>query len=136
MKWSVQQYLEAGGQQGLFTERSLESVVHWPSWPHGEPVQALLQPVTSIGLATAEVTMLSSGCCIRNNYMSLQQTFQGSWEKSLAPRGSPNSQLHKSKTESIDAFDADWYKTGITCLGNASVSPGHAVWLLVFRAYL
>lgn len=81
MKWSVQQYLEAGGQQGLFTERSLESVVHWPSWPHGEPVQALLQPVTSIGLATAEVTMLSSGCCIRNNYMSLQQTFQGSWEK-------------------------------------------------------
>lgn len=39
--------------------------------------------VRSIGLATAQVTVLSSGCCIRNNYMSLQQTFVGSWEKAL-----------------------------------------------------
>lgn len=43
--------------------------------------------------------------------------------ESLAAQGSPDSQLYKSETEGIDAFDADWYKAGITCLGNASVSP-------------
>lgn len=43
--------------------------------------------------------------------------------ESLRPRGSPDSQLYKSETESIDAFDADWYRAGITCLANASVSP-------------
>lgn len=32
---------------------------------------------------TAQVTVLSSGCCIRNNNVSLQQTFVGSWEKAL-----------------------------------------------------
>ena len=47
--------------------------------------------------------------------------------ESLVPRGNPDSQLYRSKTESIDAFDADWYKAGITCLGNASVSPGACI---------
>lgn len=55
--------------------------------------------------------------------MSLQQIISRLPGESLARRGSPDSQLYKSKTESIDAFDADWYKAGITCLGNASVSP-------------
>lgn len=41
----------------------------------------------------------------------------------MAPRGRPNSQLYKSKTDSIDVSDADWYRAGITCLGSASLSP-------------
>lgn len=55
--------------------------------------------------------------------MSLPQIILRLLGESLGPRGSPDSQLYKSRTENIDAFDADWYKAGITHLGNASASP-------------
>lgn len=74
--------------------------------------------------------------------MSLQQICSGLLGESLAPQGGPHSQLCKSKTESTDAFDADWYKAGIICLGNAGTSPRadsmavHAQSLFVFSISL
>lgn len=68
----------------------------------------------------AEVAVLSSGCCIRNKWMILQQIISRLLRKILTLQGC----LCKPKAGSIDAFVLhDRCRAGITCLGNAGMSP-------------